>query len=230
MNLLNKTQNTNSPLVVELPIPAKTTNNITINRKAQTPAQIVSEASEQLPNKEKAAVLISCQLTIKDESRNYLENPISKQISLNPEELEELLVFAEEIEEKRRKQEKAKQEGRSWKIAKKIAACQGGKEFLNEHSLSNNQEEWSQNLLIVKDENNQEEISQPLNFYLPQHSWILEAWLSQQASSWTVRRYCPNGQIIYQVSFGFPDQTFLEAEGPSREGAILAIAEDLLED
>ena len=80
-------------------------------------------------------------------------------------------------------------------------------------------------------EQNQEaqEICQKLNFYNPQHSWILESWLSQQASSWMVKRYSPNAdQILYQVSFGFPDQTFLEAEGPSREGSIVAVAEDLL--
>lgn len=229
LNLLSKSQ---TPSLIELPTPVinKANNKTQVTtvsvQKKQTPAEIVSEVSKPLE------VLIQCQFNIRDESRQYLENPISRQISLNPEELEELLVFASEIEQKRRKQEKDQQEKRSWVIAKKINNCKNGKEFLNEHSIACNAEnnEWSQNLLIVKDENNQEEIGQALNFYMPQHSWILESWLSQQASSWTVRRYCPNEQIIYQVSFGFPDQTFLEAEGPSREGAILAIAEDLLED
>jgi hypothetical protein len=200
----------------------------------QTPAEIISEVADKRIQDSNCCV--QCHLVLQDESNNYLDTPISKQTTLNAEELEELLVFIEGVESRRKKQEKEQQERRSWAIAKQICAQPGGNEFLQEHSINcqnteGSQEEWYQCITLVKPEGDSEEVQQALNFYNPQHSWILESWLSQQAVSWTVRRYSPNAeQIIYQVSFGFPDQTFLEAEGPSREGAILAVAEDLLED
>ncbi len=205
------------------------------NNVGQTPAQIISQLSSvQAENSSK--ILINCKLELNDTSSNYLEDTVNKQFQLSPEELEELLLFVEQVELKRRKEEKSKQENRSWAIAKKIYEQAGGDEFLTENAIicsvnDKNQEEWHQTILINQSEENQEaqEICQKLNFYNPQHSWILESWLSQQASSWMVKRYSPNAdQILYQVSFGFPDQTFLEAEGPSREGSIVAVAEDLL--
>ncbi|MDX1919808.1 MAG: hypothetical protein SFU25_03625 [Candidatus Caenarcaniphilales bacterium] len=203
------------------------------NASQQTPAEIVSEASQKAYT---PSELIQCQIKINDESQQYLETPFARQVNLAPEELEELLLFVEGVEQKRKKQEKEQQEKRSWQIAQKIFGQQGGAQFLEENNLvfANNAEtsiqEWYQSLTIMKADQEQEEVSQPLNFFNPQHSWILENWLSQQAVSWTVRRYNQNNdQIVYQVSYGFPDQTFLDAEGPSREGAIMAVAEDLME-
>lgn len=200
---------------------------------SQTPAEIISEASQK-PYAQSS--FIQCQIKINDETQQYLEAPIVRQISLAPNELEELLQFAETIEQKRKQQEKELQESRSWQIAQKIFSQPGGAQYLEENNLvfANNEEtslqEWYQSLTIVKADEEAEEVSQPLNFFNPQHSWILENWLSQQSVSWTVRRYNQNSdQIVYQVSYGFPDQTFLDAEGPSREGAIMAVAEDLME-
>ncbi len=230
---LNKNGDSAKPSVKEA------ASTISLGRKKpnqQTPAEIVSEVAEKKINQNNSNVYVQCQFLLQDESCTCLEAPVSKQINLTPDELEEFLAFAEEIEQRRRKQEKEQQEKRSWAIAKKICAQPGGTQFFSEHSiacLSNSEgcEEWCQNLTVIKPDGNAEEISQPLNFYNPQHSWLLENWLSQQAVAWTVKRYCPNPeQVLYQVSFGFPDQTFLEAEGPSREGSILAVAEDLLEE
>ncbi len=205
------------------------------NNTGQTPAQIISQFSS-MPDDNSNKVLINCKLELNDNTNNYLEDTVNKQFQLSPEELEELLLFVEQVELKRRKEEKSKQENRSGAIAKKIHGQAGGSEFLTQNAIicsvnDKNQEEWHQTIFINQSEQNQEaqEICQKLNFYNPQHSWILESWLSQQASSWMVKRYSPNAdQILYQVSFGFPDQTFLEAEGPSREGSIVAVAEDLL--
>ncbi len=205
------------------------------NNAGQTPAQIISEFATSPETSSK--LLINCKLELKDSSNNYLEDTLNKQFQLSPEELEELLLFVEQVEIRRNKEEKSKQEKRSWEIAKRISAQDKGNEFLTGNAIicslndKNQEEEWNQTIFINQLDQDQEaqEICQKLNFYNPQHSWILESWLSQQASSWMVKRYSPNAdQILYQVSFGFPDQTFLEAEGPSREGAIVAVAEDLL--
>jgi hypothetical protein len=207
------------------------------NNIGQTPAQIISQLSSSMPEDNSNKVLISCKLELNDNTNNYLEDTVNKQFQLSADELEELLLFVEQVELKRGKEEKSKQEKRSSAIAKKIYGQAGGDEFLTENAIicsvndKNQEEEWHQTIFINQSEQNQEaqEICQKLNFYNPQHSWILESWLSQQASSWMVKRYSPNAdQILYQVSFGFPDQTFLEAEGPSREGSIVAVAEDLL--
>lgn len=217
--------------------PIKDTSKVSLGRKnkaaTQTPSEIVSEIAKQPISS--ATEFVDCQINISDITQKYIDAPIARKIQLSPDELEDLMMFVEEIEYKRHQQEKQEQEKRSWGVAQKIIEQEGGTEFLEQHNISyitsedGEIEEWIQSLTVVKDSGESDEISQPLNFYGPQHNWILESWLSQQATSWTVRRYNQTDeQIIYQVSFGFPDQTFLEAEGPSREGAIMAVAEDLL--
>ena len=192
--------------------------------------QIGKQVEESLKKDGSLENYVDCQISIQDESNTYLGNPISRQISILPDELEDLILFIEQVEERRRTQEKQGQEKRSADIAKKIASQKLGIQFLRESSILSDDggETWNQ-IISISGQNGDEEIAQVLNFQNPQHSWILETWLSQQAVSWTIKRYSPTPeQIIYQVSFGFPDQTFLEAEGPSREGSILAVAEDLL--
>ena len=193
-----------------------------------------NSSGKQNINRNQKNTYIQCNLSFEDESKNYLDSSFIKQVNLAPEEFEQILLFVEEVEQKRRKQEREEQERRSWAVIQKIANQAGGQEFLEEHCISqvedeeSGQEQWVQSIMVMKAEGEAEEISQSLNFYNPQHSWILENWLSKQATSWTVKRYSSSSnQVIYQVSFGFPDQTFLEAEGPNREGAILAVAEDL---
>ncbi len=244
-----------NPALIEFHIPAAAQKAVAVADKRSTPSEkpaqketpsTVSFGRKRISNQESVETVteqrqkannsfLHCQFLIEDPEANYIDGPIAKQISLDGEEFEELLAFIEVVEKRRRKQEKEQQEKRSWAIAKKIYQQESGKEFLSDNSIScsaNNEtglEEWHQGITITKHDGI-EEVNQPLNFYNPQHSWLLESWLSQQAVSWTVRRYCPSPeQIIYQVSFGFPDQTFLEAEGPSREGSILAVAEDLLD-
>jgi hypothetical protein len=198
---------------------------------AQTPAEIIQEVSQK-SNSQNTQQFIQCQIKMNDESRQYLDGPFVRQINLAPNELEELLVFIENVEYRRKQQEKAQQERRSCQIAGKIFGQKNGNDFLQSNNIFCNPENelnWVQSLTIVKSEQEREEVSQPLNFFTPQHSWILENWLSQQALSWSVKRYNQgNDQVVYQVSYGFPDQTFLDAEGPSREGAIVAVAEDLM--
>ncbi|MDJ0626270.1 MAG: hypothetical protein QNJ31_07900 [Candidatus Caenarcaniphilales bacterium] len=199
----------------------------------QTPSEIISEtASKPILNSKDLA---DCEINISLPSQeNIPESKSSQTIKLTSEELEDLVSFIEEIQRIRQQEEKEEQEKRSAIIAKKISVQDDGSEFLQEHNISSiseeeNSETWVQSLNIMKDSGESEEISQPLNFYSPQHSWILENWLSELSTSWSVRRYNQSeNKIVFQISFGFPDQTFIEAEGPSREGAIMAVAEDLL--
>lgn len=227
-------------IITEKAAPKETPSTLSLGRKkinsreSNLMVQATNEESSKVVNKQNNNTFIQCQFKFEDESKSYLEVPFNKTVNLAPEELEEILLFIEDVEQKRKKQEKEQQEKRSWAIIQKIASQSEGQQFLEEHCISNvvdeetKQEEWVQSIVVMKADGEAEEISQPLNFYNPQHSWILENWLSKQAVSWMVKRYSSNNdQVIYQVSFGFPDQTFLEAEGPSREGSILAVAEDL---
>jgi hypothetical protein len=200
------------------------TNHSTINR---TPAQIVN----QIINEEEVVPAeIDCKISLNDETDKYFDSPLVKNIRLTPEEFEDLLMYVEQIQVKRRQEEKIIQEKKSTQLANKIAKTEVGKEFLESYGIVQYDQsgKWFQSIKVSKDDDDQDELNQVLNFYNPQHSWILENWLSNQSVSWVVKRYSKSeDEIVYQISFGFPDQTFLEAEGPTREGAIFAVAEDL---
>lgn len=173
---------------------------------------------------------IECQISIKDDNR-YLKNPIVKNVCILPNELDDLILFFEQIEKRRKTKEKEMEEKKSAQLAKKIVSKKGGAEFLSTNSIvsDDNGESWHKVISLEMSGREEEIIAQVLNFHNPQHSWILETWLSEQATSWVVKRQISNrNQIMFHISYGFADNTSLEAESPSREGAILAIAEDLL--
>ncbi|MDX1918275.1 MAG: hypothetical protein SFT81_03945 [Candidatus Caenarcaniphilales bacterium] len=197
------------------------------SQQLQQTSSLQSQSSEE--------ILVDCTISLDDESKQCLAESLTRCLKLNQDELEQLIAFLDEVELRRKKQQREKQERRSAQIARKIHATNGGGLYLSENAIVFSQttadnEDWYQFVTIDKGNGDIEEISQTLNFFNPQHSWILENWLSQQSVSWTVRRSynLETEQVIFQVSFGFPNQTFLEAEGPSREGAIVSIAEDLL--
>ncbi|HEY9885652.1 MAG TPA: hypothetical protein V6C96_00180, partial [Vampirovibrionales bacterium] len=214
---------------------------------SRTPSQIIhDELKQQEPEKrkiesyetlgfgksqntaEKKDNALLCQMRIIDPSERMFDSPLVKQVNLKEEECDELIGFLDLIAQRRQEEERQQQEDRSAVIADKIYGQLNGQVFFEEQNIKqNNDRSWSQSITIVK-ENSSEEFSQPLNFFNPQHSWILESFLSHQANSWMVRRFhTKEDQLVFQVSFGFPDQTYIESEGLVREEAIVLVAEDL---
>lgn len=156
-----------------------------------------------------------------------------KVLALRSIELEQLDEFVKEIENICKKEQEDRQQKRSQKLTDKIASNSEGARFLAENMIvkgANNI--WYRVIkTFSKTPDGRDEVKemyQNLNFFIPDHSWVLEKWICNRAFSWSIKRVNNReDKCSYQVSFGFPDQSFLEAEGPTKEGSIVALAEDL---
>ncbi len=170
--------------------------------------------------------------------KNHPGEPLYKKIKVLPKELERLLASLHELELDRLRQAVIGQVQRSALIAERI--CSDDEEgflHLSESSLHRFLQEdgqpcWCHVVSVPRNEGEGfDQADQPLNFFLAQHSWILENWLVKRANSWSLRRLKDErGEVIFQVSLQHPSSGTIEAEGVSREAVIVSLAEEFFEE
>ena len=182
--------------------------------------------------------LIDCNVFLEPSDQKELP-PIQEKISLSSQEYEQVKRFFKASSERRASEKVRKQERRTFNILEKIRLKEQPL-FFQENCLDFSKEKqcWYYVNKAALDsghriqERRYQETSEVINFFLPKYSWLLESWLSKQTHSFAIKRFNPRnkpeGQPLYQISFGLSDQNFIEAEAPNKESCLVAAAEDLL--